>query len=156
MAVDLDVLCNFEMTIRGVTFTGKQGTATDGISDPFVISVDGKAHAMPFELAVDTNLTIWDDDDDQPNDFDFFFFWADQNCFIQVIASATNIIVPVLAKVPFIMAPKIDAASSAAKCLGAANTTAMSGTPSTTEIDSIIVRHAIASTTMNGYAFFVD
>lgn len=156
MAVDIEVLNNFEMTIRGVTFTGKQGLAADGITEAFAISVDGKAHAMAFELAVDTTKTLWDDDDDLPDDFDFMFFWGDQNCFLQVIASATNFIVPVLAKVPFILAPKIDAASPTAKCLGAANTTAMSATPSTTEIDSILVRHAIASTTMNGYFFLVD
>jgi hypothetical protein len=154
MAVDLNVKCNFEITIRGITFTGKQGTATDGIDDAFVISVDGKAHCMPFELAVDTTMTLWDDDNDNPLDFDFMFIWADQNCFIQVINSATSFSVPHLAKVPFILAPKTDGLT--AKSLGEASTTPMAAAPSVTEIDSVCIRHNIASTTLNGFCFFVD
>ena len=153
MAVDLNVLCNFSVTIRGVTFTGKQGAGTDNILSPFVVSVDGDGHVVPFTMLNGATLTIWDDDDDKPADFDFLFVVADQNFFIQVIASATNFIVPQLAKVPFILAPKTDAAT--AKCLAAANTTIMSGTaPSVTEIDSVVIQNNSGSTMYGTFAVF--
>lgn len=155
MAVDLNVLCNFEMTIRGVTITGRQGVDdATADSDPFVITVDGNASQNPFTLATATALTIWDDDDDRPTDFDFFFFVADENMFVQVIMSATSFTVPVLAGVPFILSPKTDELT--AKALGAASTTPMSGTaPSVTEIDSIVIQNN-SGNEAHGFAFIVD
>ncbi len=146
MAVDLDILANFTMTIRGVTITGRQGTDSDAATtDPFTVSVDGDSHQEAFTLATATAMTIWDDDDDKPADFDFLFFVADQDMFLQVIASATSFIVPILAGVPFILAPKTD--DLTAKCLGAASTTPMSGSvPSVTEIDSIVIQNNSGST----------
>jgi hypothetical protein len=141
MAVDLNLLCNFEMTIRGITFSGMQGLG-DGaaVTAPFAVSVDGDSHAVPFTLATAAALTVWDDDDDKPSDFDFLFFVADQDMFIQVICSATSFTVPVAAGVPFILAPKTDGLT--AKALGAASTTPMSGSaPSVTEIDSIVIQN---------------
>ncbi len=155
MAVDLSVLCNFSLTVRGVPLSGRQGTDSDALdTDAFVISVDGDCSQVPFTLLTATALTIWDDDDDKPADFDFFFFVATQNMFVQVIASATSFTVPVLAGVPFILAPKTDALT--AKCLGAASTTAMSGSaPSVTEIDSIVIQNNSGNTAY-GYAFVAD
>ena len=155
MAVDLDVLCNFSMTIRGVTVTGRQGIdgeTTD--TDPVIITVDGDANQVPFTLATATALTVWDDDDDKPADFDFLFFVADKDMFIQIICSATSFTVPVLAGVPFILAPKTDALT--AKALGAASTTAMSGSaPSVTEIDSVVIQNN-SGDEAHGVFFVVD
>lgn len=155
MAVDLDVLANFTMTIRGKTFSFWQGTDEDGaVTDAFAVSVDGDAHAVPFTLATATALTIWDDDDDKPADFDFLFFVADQDMFLQVINSATSFTVPVKAGVPFILAPKTDGLT--AKALGAASTTPMSGTsPSVTEIDSVVIQNNSGSTA-HGFFFVAD
>ena len=155
MAYDLDILCNFTLTVRGKTISFWQGTSVDDlVTTPFTVSVDGPSHATPFTLATATARTLWDDDDDFPADFDFLFYVADQNTFLQVIASATSFTVPVLAGVPFILAPKTD--SLTAKCLGAATTTAMSGTaPSVTEIDSVVCQNNSGETT-NGFFFVSD
>ena len=155
MAVDLNILCNFDMTVRGVTISARQGTdANAATTDPFVVSVTGDAQSVPFTLATATALTIWDDDDDKPSDFDFLFFVADQNMFIQIIASATSVVFPVLAGVPFILAPKTDALT--AKMLGAATTTPISGSaPSVTEIDSVVIQNN-SGETAHGMLVVVD
>jgi hypothetical protein len=155
MAVDLDVICNFEVTIRGVPLSIWQGTDSDAAAtDPMAISVDGDAKVTPFTLATGTALTVWDDDADKPADFDFFYFKADQNMFIQIIASATSFTIPVLAGIPFILAPKTDGAT--AKALGAASTTAMSGSaPSVTEIDSIVIQNNSGNTAY-GFTAVID
>lgn len=155
MAYDLDILCNFTVTVRGKTISFWQGTSADDlVTTPFTVSVDGPAHGGPFTLATATARTVWDDDDDAPTDFDFMFFVADQNMFIQIIASATHVVFPVLAGVPFILAPKTDGLT--AKMLGAASTTALSGSaPSVTEIDSIVIQNN-SGETANGFFFVVD
>lgn len=155
MSVDLDVTCAFSMTIRGKVYEMWQGTDSDGTAgDPFAVTVDGDSLALPFTLATATALTVWDDDVNKPADFDFFFFVATQNMFVQIIASATSFTVPVLAGVPFILAPKTDALT--AKVLGAASTTAMSGSaPSVTEVDSIVIQNNSGNTAY-GFAFVVD
>lgn len=152
MAVDLDISAFFEMTVRGKTISIFQGTSDTGTSGtPFTISVDGNVHDGHFTLATATALTIWDDDDDSPTDFDILFFVATQNMFLQVINSATSWTVPILAGVPFILAPKTDALT--AKSLGAASTTAMSGSaPSVTEIDSIVIQNNSGTTAYGSYA----
>lgn len=152
MAVDLNITSYFEISIRGRTISMFQNAvdATSEASNPFVLSVDGVVHSGDWSLDTATARTIWDDDDDSPTDFDFFFFVATQNMFVQVIMSATHFIVPVLAKVPFILAPKTDALT--AKALGAASTTAISGSaPSVTEIDSIVIQNNSGYTAYGSY-----
>ena len=74
--------------------------------------------------------------------------------FLQVITTATNFIVPVLAGVPFVLAPKTDAVT--AKALAAANTTPMSGSaPSVAEIKSVVVQNNSGSTA-HGLLFVVN
>ena len=142
MAVDLSLIANFSLTVGGTTIQGMQGIreGDETPTTPFIVSVDGDAETMQHTLTTDTAVTVWDDDDDKPVDFDVAFFVADVNMFIQVIASATSFTVPVLAGVPFILAPKTDALT--AKVLGAGTTTPMSGSaPSVTEVDSIVVQN---------------
>lgn len=135
MAVDLNVLCNFSMTIRGKTVEGFQGTDADGVADDvFVVSVDGKTHRMDDTLATATALKVWDDDTHKPADFDFMFFVADQDMTIQVIGSATNYAQKVRAGLPFVLGYD--------SMLAAANTTAVSGTePSWEDVDNIVIQN---------------
>lgn len=142
----LKLVCNFTLTSQGTTITGKQGAAADGFSTPFDLTVSGTVHGGPGSLDTATARTVWDDDDDAPVGFDYAFYKADQDTYIQFIASATNFIVPVEANVPFIM--------SAATLLAAVSTTAMSGSaPSVTEIDSIVIQNNSGTTT--NYVFWV-
>jgi len=146
MSVNLDIVNNFTVTVRGVTFTGRQGTDSNATDiDPFTISVTGDIHSNPFTLATATALTIWNDADDTPLDFNYLFFIADQNMFIQIICTVTSFIIPVLAGVPFVLAPKTDTLT--AKALGANTTTPMSGAaPAVTEIHSIVVQNNSGNT----------
>lgn len=158
MASTLSVLCNFELSDgQGLTTSGKQGLAADASSEPLEFSLSGSpftnspaiagtAHGGPGTLATATARTVYDDDDDFPIDWDFLFFWADQDCYIQLIASATQVSIQVRAGLPFILGYD--------SILAAANTTALSGTePVVTDIDSVVIQNNSGST-MN-YRFYV-
>lgn len=151
----LSIISNFEIAVRGKTTSAWQGTSEDALqTTAFDVTVDGNVHGGPFTLETATARTVWDDDDDAPTDFDFLYYVASVNTFIQIICSATSFTIPVLAGVPFILAPKTD--SLTAKALGAATTTAMSGSsPSVTEIDSVVIQNNSGSPAY-GFFYIVD
>ena len=130
----LNILSNFEITAQGLDHAGKQGAAADSLLTPFAVSVDGYIHKVVGTLATAAVVTVYDDDNDAPADWDYLFLWADQDCYIQVIGSGTNVIFKVEAKVPFWL-PGFDT------ILAAADTTAITGgaEPSLTDIDSIVI-----------------
>ncbi len=139
----------FSVVSQGTEKTGKQGTSTDAPQTPFAVTVDGLVHQVTGQVDDDEIQTIWDEDDDAPGDMAYFHFWADQDCYLQIIATATNVVFPILAKVPFVL--------SGNTLLAAANTTPLvaGATPSTTEIDSIIVSN-VSGSTLNFVASIVD
>lgn len=155
MSYTLKVTNYFEIEVRGKTYSFWQGTDSDRLAtESFDTEVDGDVHCMSGQLATAAAVTLWDDDDDKPADFDFMWFKASENCFLQVINSATQWSVPILAGIPFTLQPKTDALT--AKSLAAANTTALSGTaPAVTEIDSIVLENN-SGDTLYYEAFFVD
>lgn len=146
MSATLDILCSFSVTINGVTYTGKQGTSTDGTDDVFSVTVDGKSHGLASQLATATVVTLWDDDTNSPIDFDYLFFWCDQDVTFQVVGSGSQYAIKQLAKVPIIMTYD--------SMLAAANTTDITTTePSFTDIDHVNAGN-YSGTTAN-YVFFV-
>ena len=155
MSANLDLINNLEITVRGKTISVWQGTADDSLpADVMRLSVDGNTNYQPFTIGTGVARELWNSSEDKPADFDFMFFVADQNMFLQVICTATNFIVPVLAGVPFVLAPKTDALT--AKALAAANTTAISGTaPTVTAIAKIVVQNN-SGETATGFFFLAD
>lgn len=139
----------FSLVAQGTEATGKQGTSTDDPLTPFPITVTGTRHTAVGSIADDAIATIWDEDDDNPTDFDFLHFWADQDCFLQIIGTATNTIFPVKAKVPFTL--------SGNTILAAADTTVMTAgvEPTLTAIDSIVVSN-MSGSTLNYVASIID
>lgn len=134
MSATLKITSNFLVELNGVQHSGKQGTITDGIDDPFEVTVDGKIHHIGGTLATATVVTLWDEDSASLPDFDYGWFWADQDCYLQLIAQATNVIFKVEAKVPF-WVPGFD------QILAAANTTAITGgtEPTMSDLDSLVL-----------------
>ena len=91
MSATLKIINNFEITIRGVTTSCRQGTdsaASD--NDAFEVTVTGNAHSMAGTLATATALKVWDDDTHKPSDFTYLFFKADVDMYIQIVGTATN------------------------------------------------------------------
>jgi hypothetical protein len=140
-------ISNFwSLELQGETYTGKHGASTDSTDDPFEITGIDEIESDVGQLATATARTLWDEDSDNPADVLYFWFWADQDCYLQVIGATTNFVVAVEAKVPFVL--------SANTMLAAANTTAISGSaPSVEAIDSIVAQNN-SGNTMN-YKFAV-
>lgn len=130
----LKIINNFELTSLGVSKYGKQGAAADGMTDEMEYTVTGTSHIITGSLATATVVTVYDDDDDTPADFDYLYFWADQDLYIQIIGSGTNVIFKIEATLPFVL-PGFDT------ILAAANTTIITGgtEPTMTDIDSIVL-----------------
>lgn len=141
MANTLSITNNFEVTINGTTYTGKQGAVGSNFDTSYDITVDGAIHISSNPLATATVVTAYDDDDDKPVDFNFIFFWSDVDMYIQLIGSGTNVIFKQRAFFPFTLGHSGTVAGSMGALLAAANTTIMSGgaEPSLTDIDSIVI-----------------
>jgi hypothetical protein len=146
----LKITHNISLEVQGNTFRAKQGTSTDDFDEPFEYTVTGTLHSMVGSLATASVVTVYDDDNDSPADFDYAYFWADQDCYIQIIGSGTNVVFKVEAKIPFDI-PGFDT------MLAAADTTAITGgtEPTLTDIDSIVVGNYSGST-MNYVFYAID
>lgn len=144
----LKILSNFEISSQGLTYTGKQGAAADTADETLDISVTGTIHNVVGTLSTATVVTVYDDDDDVPADWDYLFFWADQDCYIQIIGPTMNVIFKVEATVPFWL-PGFDSMNAAA------NATAITGgtEPTMSDIDSVVIGN-YSGTSLN-YVFAV-
>lgn len=136
----LEIVNKFEIDSQGVTASGKHGAATLSQDDPFEITVTGTIHSLVGRLTTATVVTVYDDDNDVPIDWDYLFYWADQDSYIQIIGSGTNAIFKVLALTPFTL--------SYDSILCAADTTIIAGgtEPTLTDIDSIVIGNYSGST----------
>lgn len=103
---------------------------------------------MVGTLATATVITMYDDDNDLPADWDYLFFWADAICYLQLIGSAGNVTHRIAAGQPFVL-PGYDS------ILPAASTTLITGgsEPTMEDIDSIALGNYTGSTL--NYLFIV-
>ena len=133
----------FSLPSNGVLRTGKQGTTTDAPQTPLDVTIPGTGIFFGGTLVTATPRLVYDDSVDFPVAFDYMHYWCSVNSYIQLIFGATNVILPVLAKVPFVLGPL------AANLVGlaAANTTPMTGTePTLTDLDKVYVSQWSGST----------
>jgi hypothetical protein len=137
----LKILNNFELERETGNLSAKQGAEADGFADPLEVTVTGTAHYVAGQLATASVATVYDDDDDVPADWDYLYFWADQDCYIQIIGSGSNFTIKVEAYHAFVL-PGFDT------MLAAANTTAITGgtEPTLTDIDQIVIGNYSGST----------
>lgn len=141
MSVPIDIVDNFEMANLGFDLTGQQGVPGGGLAqtDPFVYSVNGQGQTTPYSLATATALKIWDSAINVPASFQFLFFVADQNTYLQFITAAVNFTVLAIAGIPFKL--------SSMNILAAANTTPMAGSaPAVAAIAKIYIQQNSGST----------
>jgi hypothetical protein len=144
----LSILNSFELDSNGRLKSGKQGEADSAVGTAFELTVSGTCHFLEGTLATATVITLWDDDNDFPADFDYLYFWADQDCYLQFVGTATNFTLKVEAYCPFVL-PGFD------ELLAAASTTLITGgtEPTMESIDSVALGN-YSGNTLN-YTFSV-
>ncbi len=115
----------------GTETFGKQGETTDSPQQPFSVTVTGDVFVAKHLLATATVRKLWDSTM-FPATFAYLHFWADQICYLQLIASATNCTHKIAAKQPFVL-------PGYSTQLSAANTTPITGgaEPAVTAMGSI-------------------
>ncbi len=129
----LSIINNFELDSQGSIETGKQGPAAAGFDEAYDIEVDGYRHSVVGVLADDAVVTVYDDDDDVPADWDYMHVKADGTLTIQMIGPTMNAKFKIIANVPFTMAYNgLNAEANATPITGAAE-------PTLSDIDSIIL-----------------
>lgn len=103
----LRLVVNLEMLSQGSPFRAKQGAAANAALDWLLTTVDGEIHERRGSVAASSAETLYDaSQDDLPATFDALFFWSDKACHLQLIdinATGTNVIIPILALWPFIL-----------------------------------------------------
>ena len=146
----LSIINNFSLPTQGRTITGKQGASTDASTTAFAYTVSGTVHEVIGSLATASVATVYDDDNDVPADWDYLYFWADYDCYIQIIGPTMNVIFKVEATIPFVL-PGFDSINAAA------NATEITGgtEPTMSDIDSIVIGNYSGST-MNYHFIVID
>jgi hypothetical protein len=129
----LQVQNNFEVTIQGVTYFGKQGPSTDAAADPFSIPVTGRIKEVASQLATAAAVTLFDASVDVVATFAYLFWWADQITYLQVIGTGSNVVLKVAAQQPLVL-PGYNL------MLAAASTTAITGAaePALTTVAKVV------------------
>jgi len=135
----LNIWNSMSHVLVGGETTAKQGTTTDDPRTPFAITAAGHEYDLKGTLATATVKTAWDEDSNFPATFLYAHFWADQICYLQLIAQSTNVIHKIAAKQPFVL-------PGYSSLLAAANTTIIAAEPTVSQIDSIALGNWSGST----------
>lgn len=137
----LNIWNHLSHSLVGSETTAKHGTTTDAPQTPFAITAAGNEYDLKGTCATAAVKTLWDEDSNFPATFLYAHFWADQICYLQLIAQSTNVIHRIAAKQPFVL-------PGYSTILGAANTTIITGgtEPTLSQIDSIAIGNYSGST----------
>lgn len=135
MATTFSIMNNLLYQDGENTYSAKQGALTSGFTDRYklsdVLTLNNAVFQRRGQLATATVITIFDDDSDYPQDFQYLHFWCSVKMYLQIITTS-NVVIPILAYTPFVL-PGFDALQIAA------NTTLITGgtEPTPVDIDSI-------------------
>lgn len=136
----LSILNSFQLDSQGLTKSGKQGAIADALDTPYEVTVTGNINYQTGQIATASIVTLFDDDNNQPADWDYLYLWADQPVYLQLIGSGSNVIFKIAAYQPFVL-PGFDS------LLAAANTTPITTTePTLTDIDAVVLGNYSGST----------
>ena len=129
----LKIVNNLEFETDGETITGKAGpSSVEDISEPYEVTeltMNGKCHKVVTSLATGAGVTIWDEDDDSPSDWQYLHVRTDENMYIQLIGQTSQVSANIYANIPFNF--------TGDQILAAANTTPLAAAPSLEDIDSV-------------------
>ncbi len=140
----LSIINNYNMTATGKS--GQQGEADDGFLDPLDIAVVGLIAESIGTLATASAATLYNAASSLPATFAYLHFVGNQDCYLQIIGSATSLVVKVLAGAPFVL--------SVGSVLGAASTTAITGgaEPAVTAVAKVVVGNYSGETLTYSFA----
>lgn len=142
MAGTLTITNNLTFETEGETLTAKAGPATvEDITEPYEITgltMNGTGHKVVASLATATGLTIWDEDDDSPANWQYCHIRTDQNVYVQLIGQTSQVSFLVTAHIPYTLTND--------QMLAAANTTALAAEPTLEDIDSVRIWNQSGST----------
>ncbi len=131
MATSARTITTIEMSSQGGFVIGHQGAANARATAPLETTTDGLTHQVVGVSTAAQGLTLYDAANDLPATWIKLWFWCDDDCDLQLITSATNVVIPIKALDPFVMAT--------GKLLATASTSKItSGTNSTTDITQIV------------------
>ena len=136
----LNVINRFEVLAQGGLVTGREAPGVAGNPPVYGLSVTGLADRQIGSLATAAVLTLWSSAVGRPATWTYLHYVADQDTYLQLIGSATNAILKVLANLPLVLSRQL--------VLGAANTTAITGGAETSAntIASVVVGNYSGST----------
>ncbi len=141
MAGTLSLSNFFSYVNQGQTISGSQGPITATSSTPLAVTTTGPSKYLEGTVATATAQTVYTAANDFPATFINFFYWADQASYLQIIGSATNVVIACAATQPFVLGNN--------QILAAANTTPISGSaPSVTAVGKVVIQNN-SGTTMN-------
>ena len=101
MSTTLKTRNGFEVECNGRTLVGYQGE-TDGVdTDQFELTVDGDADYLPGTLQTADSVLVWEASNDEPATFEYFFLWADEDVYVQLISASGSVYHTVRAKQGF-------------------------------------------------------
>ncbi len=108
MATPARTITTIEMSSQGGFVSGHQGAATARATAQFETTTAGLVHQVVGVSDSAQAFTLYDMTGspaaDLPATFIKLWFWADTDCHLQLITSATNVIIPIVALDPFVMA----------------------------------------------------
>lgn len=128
----LRVLNNWQLNVGGLVRGGAQGGSSQPFFDPASVTVAGTIHGTRVVVPTATVLALWDDDDDSPTNFDYFWVKADVAAYLQLVGATSSVVIPLVADTPFVL-------SGGDQILGAGSTTDITGgtEPTLEDIDHI-------------------
>lgn len=136
----LNIQNRFEVLAQGGLVTGREAPSALGNPPNYGLSVTGLADKQVGSLATAAVVTLWSASVGRPSSWTYFHVVADQNVDLQLVGTGSNVILALLANVPFTLGVQ--------SLLAAASTTAITGgaQPSLTTIQSINLGNYSGST----------
>ena len=145
MAQTLKIYNTIELvsTLTGGITVAKHGAASLSRSTAYELSLtNGLVFDVWHTLLNNAVVTLWDDDNQFPDTFENLWFWADQDCYLQLINNSigTNVVLKLIKLQPFTL--------SSESFVATANTTLIAGgaEPTADTMDSIALGNYSGST----------
>ncbi len=153
MAATLDIINYFKLdSLNNTDEAGAGPTTQTDPTSPWTVdtlTILGDLHKVKkTSLANATALTIWDEDDDTPSDWQYFWISVDQDTvYLQFVGQTSNVKLLLSKNVPFVWTND--------QLLCAVAVTAMAAAPTLEDIDSCVLYNN-SGNTVNIKAFFIN